>query len=91
MNIEQKRKILRRIALVQQDIDALKDARLEVARSGYASATLASSGGSKSYTRINIKELTDLLSELSEELIGLRGLIAGQPPCRFGTILTVRS
>ena len=54
MTISQKRKILVRISELESDIDTLKKTRLEIAANGYASATLASSGGSKSYTRLSL-------------------------------------
>lgn len=64
MNTTQKRKILERIATIECDVNALKNARLEIAVNGYASATLASSGGSKSYTRLDLDKITTLINEL---------------------------
>ena len=68
MTIEQKRKLLKRIAEVERDIDSLKKARTEIAANGYASATLASGGGSKSYTRLDISKITEAISALTSEL-----------------------
>ena len=51
INTSQKRKILTKIQSISKDIEILKQVRLEVATSGYASATLSSGGGSQSYTR----------------------------------------
>ena len=50
INTSQKRKILTKIQSVSRDIETLKQVRLEVATSGFASATLSSGGGSRSYT-----------------------------------------
>ena len=75
ISTEQKRKILQRIAVVESDIDALKKARTEIAANGYASATLASGGGSKSYTRLDISKLTEAISALTTELKQLRGML----------------
>lgn len=51
MQTIQKRKILRRISEVESDIEELKKTRAEIAKTGYASASMSSGGGSKSYTR----------------------------------------
>lgn len=75
MNTEQKRKILQRIVDIEHDIDELKKARTEIAVNGYASATLASGGGSRSYTRIDISKLTEAISALTSELKQLRNLL----------------
>lgn len=78
MTTEQKRKLLKRIAETEQDIDSLKKARTEIAANGYASATLASGGGSKSYTRLDISKITELISALTGELKQLRDMLAGE-------------
>lgn len=80
MTISQKRKTLQRIADIERDIDALKKARTEIAASGYASATLASGGGSKSYTRLDLSKITETISALTSELKKLKALLknAGQ-------------
>lgn len=75
MTTEQKRKILQRIVVVENDIEALRNARTEVAASGYASATLASGGGSRSYTRLDISKLTEAISALTSELKKLKELL----------------
>ena len=78
MNTTQKRKILERIATIECDVNALKNARLEIAVSGYASATLASSGGSKSYTRLDLDKITTLINELQQEMRQLRKLLKNE-------------
>ena len=75
MTIDQKRKILQRIVVIEADIDALKKARTEIAANGYASATLASGGGSRSYTRLDISKLTEAISALTSELKQLRSML----------------
>ena len=75
MTTEQKRKTLQRIAEVEHDIEALKKARTEIAASGYASATLASGGGSRSYTRLDISKITEAISALTTELKQLRQML----------------
>lgn len=78
MTIEQKRKILARIAQCQHDIAALKDARLQIGISGTASATVSGGTGSKSYTRLDLSKINELISALSKELVQLRNLLAGR-------------
>jgi len=75
MTTEQKRKILQRIVVVENDIETLRNARTEVAASGYASATLASGGGSRSYTRLDISKLTEAISALTSELTKLKAML----------------
>lgn len=77
MNITQKRKILTRITEIEADIEELKKARQEVASSGYASATVSSGGGARSYTRGDISKITEAISALTSEMKKLRALLAG--------------
>ena len=72
---EQKRKILQRIVDIEHDIDVLKQARTDIASNGYASATLASGGGSRSYTRLDISKLTEVISALTSELKKLKAML----------------
>jgi len=80
MTTEQKRKTLQRIAEIERDVETLKKARTEVAASGYASATLASGGGSRSYTRLDLSKITEAISALTSELKKLKSALrtAGQ-------------
>ena len=73
----QKRKILQRIANIESDIEALKKCRLEIATAGYASATLSSTGGTKSYTRLDLSKITEAISALTSELKQLRAMLRG--------------
>lgn len=75
MTVESKRKILTRIAQVQTDIDTLKKVIVDLASNEFVSATLASAGGSRSYTRRGIGEVKETLTILKEELKQLRLLL----------------
>ena len=78
MTIEQKRQTLIRIAECQRDIGELKRVRMELATSGTASATVSGGTGSKSYTRLDLGKINELISALSRELVQLRNLLAGK-------------
>lgn len=71
----QKRKILTRMSELEHDIEALKKCRLEIATAGYASATLSSTGGTKSYTRLDLTKITEAISALTSELVQLRSML----------------
>ena len=75
MTTLQKRKILTRIAEVEADIEELKRCRVEIAKTGYASATMSSGGGSKSYTRLDVSKITEAISALTNELKKLRAML----------------
>lgn len=91
MTTIQKKKILQKIVDIESDIERLKKARLEVVESGYASATLTSSGGSKSYTRIDVQKITDTINELMKELKSMRNLLKSQTSTTIQTIATIYS
>lgn len=75
MTTTQKRKVLTRIAEVEADIEELKRCRVEIAKNGYASATMSSGGGSKSYTRLDLSKITEAISSLTSELKKLRAML----------------
>lgn len=75
MTTVQKRKILMRMSEVEADIEELKRCRAEIAKTGYASATMSSGGGSKSYTRLDISKITEAISALTSELKKLRAML----------------
>lgn len=77
MTIIQEKKILQRIAQTEKDIEELKRVRQEVASSGYASATMSSGGGSRSYTHSDISKITEAISAMTSELKKLRALLNG--------------
>ena len=78
MNTEQKRKLLKRIADLESDIAQLKECRKQLALNGYATASMSSGGGSKSYTKLDIAKVTELIGELQSELKSCRSLVAGK-------------
>jgi uncharacterized radical SAM superfamily protein len=75
MTITQKRKILQQIVDIEKDISELKRVRNEIAKNGYASATLSSGGGSKSYTRLDLSKISETIKQLTIELKQLRQII----------------
>ena len=89
MTITQKRKVLQRISDIENDIAELKKARQEVASSGYASATVSSGGGSRSYTRSDISKITEAISSLISEMKKLRALLAGGSSSIWTDVLVV--
>lgn len=91
MTTEQKKKTLARIAQTKADLDTLRRVRIEIAVSGFSSATLASGGGSKSYTRHDIDKITALISCLEGELKSLRKLLAPAPSAMPSITYTVYS
>ena len=62
MTSTQKRTTLQRIQTLEQDIESLRAARMKVAESGFASASIAAGGGSKSYTRLDLAKITELIA-----------------------------
>lgn len=91
MTIIQKRKVLERIVEVESNLEILKKARVEAALNGYASATLSSSGGSKSYTRIDIDKITNLIDELTKELAQYKLILRCGVSKQITSIATVYS
>lgn len=91
MDTTRKRKILERIQIIESDINELKRVRMEVGTNGYASATISSSGGSKSYTRVDLDKLTSLIKELQRELEQYRNLLADGQSNPLRTIVTIYS
>lgn len=75
MTTVQKRKILTRISEVETDIEELKRCRVEIAKNGYASASMSSGGGAKSYTRLDLSKITEAISALTSELKKLRAML----------------
>lgn len=88
MTTEQKRKTLARIATCQHDLAELKRVRMELA-SGFESATMSSGNGSKSYRRIDLSKVNELIAELSRELSQYRTIIATGAARGTNTIVTV--
>lgn len=89
MTTVQKRKILTRISQLESDIEELSQCRVEIAKNGYASATMSSGGGSKSYTRLDLSKITEAISALTSELKKLRALLTGNSSTLWKNVLVV--
>ena len=89
MTTYQKRQICERIAQTEADLATMRRVRMEVAASGFASATLASGGGSKSYTRHDLGQILRFISALETELKGLRKLLSPATSVQPTTTYTV--
>jgi hypothetical protein len=89
MNYIKKKKIIERMAEVQESLDVLKQARIDALAKGYASATISSGGGSKSYTRYSPDQFTQVINELLKELSQLRNLLVTGVSSPIKTIVTV--
>lgn len=89
MNIIQKRKILQKITELDESIETLKAARIEAVASGFASATISSSGGSKSYTRLSPEQITKVIDQLLKELAEWRSLLTTGDARKIKTIATI--
>lgn len=76
MKAIQLRKLLIKVTTLEKDIEELKRVRLELATSGYSSAQISSSGGSKSYTRTDFGKITELIAEMTKELAQYKNMIA---------------
>ena len=64
-------------ATIHRDIAELDRAIQEIALSGTATATLSSSGGSKSYTRLDLDKLRAYRKDLATRAARLADLAAG--------------
>lgn len=91
MTTTQKRQIIERIAQTEADLATMRRVRMEVAASGFSSASLASGGGSKSYTRLDLARILQLISALENEVKGLRKLLAPATSIQTTTTYTVYS
>lgn len=89
MTTIQKTKVLERIVVLERDIEKLKRVRMEIAESGYASATMSSGGGSKSYTRTDLSKIQESISQMQSELKGLRSLLKASTPAMPSKIVRV--
>ena len=75
MTTVQKKKILKRIVDIEADIETLKKVRKDLLSSGYASATMSSGSGSRSYTRQDASKISEAIAELVKELKQLRAIL----------------
>ena len=91
MTTYQKRTIIEKIVNIENDIAELEKARVEIGISGYASATISVSGGSKSYTRMDIDKITKLIGELNNKLTQYKNMLATGNGTPIKTIVPVYS
>ncbi len=63
----------------------------EIAVNGTASASISSSGGAKSYSRIDVEKLLSIRAEYVERMLRIcRALRAGSSPAGIRHVMTVR-
>lgn len=63
----------------------------EIALNGTASASISSSGGAKSYSRIDVEKLLAIRAEYVERMLRIcRALRAGSSPAGIRHVMTVR-
>ena len=91
MTIFQKRKLIEKIISIESDLDELEKARVEVGVSGFSSATISVSGGSRSYTRMDIDKITKLIGELNNKLTQYKNMLATGNGTPLKTIVPVYS
>ena len=91
MNTTQMRKLLVTVTKLEKDIEELKRVRMELATSGYASASLSSTGGSKSFTRLDIGKVTELIAQMTKELAQYNTMLSTGQSRSMNTIVTVYS
>ena len=89
MDIYQIRETLKRIKTCEGEIEELKSVRAQLAKSEYASATMAYGGGSKSYTRADIGRISDTIKELEREIKSLRKMLASGGASTLWTTTTL--
>ena len=76
MTTTQQRKVLQRIQTLENDISAAEKTYADALANGYQSATLTSGGGSKSFTRMSLKEMLDAINSMKNELSNLQKLLS---------------
>jgi len=78
MTILQKRRCLIKIQANEKDIETLRKIRVELASEPFVSATLASEGGSKSYTRADLGRINEAIEKLLADNKAYRNALSGQ-------------
>ena len=91
MTTYQKRTIIEKIVNIENDIAELEKARVEVGVSGFSSATISVSGGSRSYTRMDIDKISKLIWELNDKLAQYKNMLATGNGTPIKTIVPVYS
>lgn len=77
MTVNQQKKILKKIQLLESDIEKLEKVRIDLLSSGYASASMSSGGGSRSYTRMDVDKITNSIQILKSEVKSLKKILNG--------------
>ena len=77
MTVNQQKKILKKIQLFESDIEKLEKVRIDLLSSGYASASMSSGGGSRSYTRMDVDKITNSIQILKSEVKNLKKILNG--------------
>ena len=77
MTVNQQKKILKKIQLLESDIEKLEKVRIDLLSSGYASASMSSGGGSRSYTRMDVDKITNSIQVLKTEVKNLKKILNG--------------
>ena len=67
MNTTLIKKIMLKVQNLESQIEEIERTIFEISANGYASATISSSGGSKSYSRLDLPKLESLLNHLKNE------------------------
>ena len=91
MTAQQKRSALQRMQTAERDLAELRRVRTELAKSGYASASISSGGGSKSYTRADVSKVTDAIRNLVREIAALRSMLTSGSRFRIDSVLHIFS
>ena len=89
MDLEQSKKILKRIQACEADIETLREVRTKLGTAEFASATMSSGGGSRSYTRADFAKISTLINDLEREIIKLRKLLATAGKSGLWTTVTL--
>ena len=89
MTTAQKRKTIAKIQRLESDIVTLEAVRLRLASAEYASATLSSGGGSRSYTRSDLAKVANAISALKVQLANCRKLLSAETQALGRAIYTV--
>ena len=77
MTINQQKKILKKIQILELDIEKLEKVRIDLLSSGYASASMSSGGGSRSYTRMDVDKISNSIQILKSEVKNLKKILNG--------------
>lgn len=84
-------KIVQKISTLDQQIAQLEQVQFDLASNGYSSATISSSGGSRSYTRLDLPKVSTLLNSLKMERRKYQILLSNNGNAEFtiGKVLTI--